>query len=87
MTARRTLRLYTRPGCHLCDDARTLLKRLAYTYPFTVDEVDITVDQDAFLRYCFEIPVVAIGESIVPAAVDEARVRSVLDWEFRDEHA
>jgi len=79
--------LYSRPGCHLCDESRRILQRLAADYPFTIHEVDITVDHDAFLRYWAAIPVVAVGDSIVPAALDEAQLRTVFDWEFRDDAA
>jgi hypothetical protein len=85
VTAPRSVRLYTRPGCHLCDQARQILQSLRRQYRFSVEEVDISVDRDAFLRYWAAIPVIEVGESLVPAALDEARVRSVFDWEFRDE--
>ena len=41
----RTVTLYTRPGCHLCDDARAALQRVGH--PF--EEVDIESD-DELLR-------------------------------------
>ena len=78
------LRLYSRPGCHLCEQSRALLSRLAPAYGFHVEEIDITTDHDAYLRYWASIPVVEVGDSIVPAALDEHRLRSVLDWELRD---
>ena len=87
MTPARTVVLYGRPDCHLCEEARALLVKLAAEYRFTLREVDITADRDAYLRFWSTIPVVAVGESLVPAALDEERVRSVLDWEFRDDTA
>jgi len=80
----RSVVLYGRPDCHLCEEARALLGRLAPEYGFDVREVDITADRDAYLRYWSLIPVVVVGESEIPAALDEHRVRSVLDWELRD---
>jgi hypothetical protein len=79
--------LYSRAGCHLCEQARAILDRLAGDYRFTVREIDIDSDRDAFLAYCFSIPVVKVGESTVEVALDEHRLRSVFDWELRDERA
>ena len=45
MTARVTL--YTKPGCHLCDDARTVVARVCAQLGESFDEVDITAGPDA----------------------------------------
>jgi glutaredoxin len=57
----RQITLYTRPGCHLCEDAAELLERLAARIPIEVTEVNILNDVDLFERYKHSIPVVAIG--------------------------
>jgi glutaredoxin len=68
----RTVTLYTRPGCHLCDEARTELQRLRARLPFTLQEVDITTDDALHLRYLERIPVVALdGEELFDFFVDE----------------
>ncbi len=82
-----TVRLYSRHGCHLCEESRRILERLAPEYHFEIEEIDIDVDRDAYLRYWTLIPVVVVGESVIPAALEEFRVRSVLDWELGDGHA
>jgi glutaredoxin len=67
-----TVTLYTRPGCHLCDDARAELKRLRARLPFTLHEVDITTDDDLHRRYLERIPVIALdGEELFDFFVDE----------------
>lgn len=67
--------LYGRPGCHLCDDARTVLERVGH--PFA--EVDIESDDDLFKRYLERIPVVALdGEELFEFFVDEAELRARL---------
>jgi glutaredoxin len=53
--------LYTRPGCHLCEDAADLLDRLGERFPLRVTEVNILNDVDLFERYKHSIPVVAIA--------------------------
>lgn len=56
--------LYTRSGCHLCDEVKATLARLEKRggLPFTWREVDIDADSDPDLQKKFneEIPVVFI---------------------------
>ena len=52
-----TLTLYSKPGCHLCQEVRTLLDELQPEYNFRIGEIDITRDADLFARYRYEIPV------------------------------
>ena len=67
-----TVTLYSRPGCHLCDDARVVLKRLRARFPFTLEEVDITLDDALHRRYLERIPVIALdGEELFDFFVDE----------------
>jgi glutaredoxin len=67
-----TLTLYSRPGCHLCDDARVVLERIGE--PF--DEIDIDSDDELFKRYLERIPVVALdGEELYDFFVDEQDLR------------
>lgn len=69
----KTVTLYSRPGCHLCDDARAALERTQARAPFTVHEVDITTDDALHARYLERIPVVALeGEELFEFFVDEA---------------
>ena len=53
--------LYSRPGCHLCDDAAELLERLAQRIPLAVVEVNILSDIDLYELYNHSIPVVALA--------------------------
>jgi glutaredoxin len=67
-----TITLYSRPGCHLCDDARAALQRLHARFAFDLREVDITGDDDLHRRYLERIPVVALdGEELFDFFVDE----------------
>jgi glutaredoxin len=59
-TPRRVV-LYSRPGCHLCDDAAELLERLAQRIPIALTEVNILSDIDLYERYKHSIPVVALA--------------------------
>jgi glutaredoxin len=64
--------LYSRPGCHLCDDARAMLERTGA--PF--EERDIETDDGLFRRYLERIPVISIdGEDEFELVIDEASLR------------
>jgi glutaredoxin len=68
----RTVTLYSRPGCHLCDEARQSLQRVQTRAPFRLREVDITTDDVLHARYLERIPVVALdGEDLFDYEVDE----------------
>ena len=75
------LTLYTRPGCHLCDEAReAILGRRGELPPFDLREVNIEADQDLHARYLERIPVLELeGEVIFELHVDLARLRARLD--------
>jgi glutaredoxin len=53
-----TITLYSKPGCHLCEEARALLDELGQDLGFAIEEIDITTDAALFARYRYEIPVV-----------------------------
>ena len=75
----RTVTLYGRDGCHLCDDARAALERVRATHPFTLEEVDIDADEELFKRYLERIPVIALdGEELFDFFVDERALRERL---------
>ena len=68
----RRLTLYSRPDCHLCDDARAVLERVGE--PF--DEVDIAIDEALHARCLERIPVIALdGEELYDFFVDEPDLR------------
>ncbi len=49
--------LYTKPGCHLCDDARVVVAEVCRAVGAAWVEVDITGDPDLQRRFAEEIPV------------------------------
>ena len=56
------LTLYSRPGCHLCDEMKAVIARVVRELetPVAIDEVDISTDADLEARYGLEIPVLLI---------------------------
>jgi uncharacterized membrane protein len=56
-----TVTLYTRPGCHLCDQARNDLAALQSQIPHKLLEVDIESDPALQKKFLTEIPVIEVG--------------------------
>lgn len=53
--------LFSKPDCHLCEDVKTLLRKMQSVHLFTLREIDIT-DQEALMaQYGEEVPVVFIN--------------------------
>ena len=62
----RRVRLYARPDCRLCDEARSGLERLrADGFGFDLEEVDIERDEELHARFLERIPVVELDGEIV----------------------
>jgi glutaredoxin len=73
------VRLYTRPGCHLCDVAREVILLERVRIPFAFEEIDIEGDDTLELEYGIRIPVVTIdGEERFEIGVDPAEFRAAL---------
>ena len=66
------LTLYSKPGCHLCDDMKETIDRIATRVPLTLRIVDITGDAQLEAAYGLEIPVLLIdGHKAAKYRVDE----------------
>jgi thiol-disulfide isomerase/thioredoxin len=55
------LTLYSRPGCHLCDEMKEIVYRVVRQLGGTVAEVDISGDPELEARYGTEIPVLLVN--------------------------
>lgn len=55
------LTIYTKPDCHLCEEAYRLLMDVACDVPLVIDVVDISQPhhQSFWEKYCQQIPVIA----------------------------
>lgn len=68
--------LYTRAGCHLCDDARVVVQRVVGQ---AYEEIDIDGDPRLAERYGEEVPVVAVdGRQLCYWRVPEDRLRTAV---------
>jgi len=77
MTARVTF--YTRPGCHLCDEARVLIEQVCAELGESYDEISIAGDPDLERRFGHEVPVTMVdGRQHDYWRVDPHRLRDAL---------
>ena len=77
MNARITL--YSKPGCHLCDQAKEVIERVCADLGTSYDVVDITVSTGLMDAYGEQIPVTFVdGRQHDFWRVDEARLRRAL---------
>ena len=71
--------LLSRPGCHLCDDAREVIARVASELGVRWTERDITASDDDLRQYSDMVPVTFVdGVQHDFWRVDEARLRKAL---------
>ena len=76
----RDVTLYSRPGCHLCEEAKAAIAPVLRQFGAALHEVNI--DEDAVLkeRYGWDIPVIFIGKhKAAKHRIDVARFRRQLD--------
>ena len=52
--------VYSKPNCHLCDEAKAAIHEAGCEGQFILEEVNIESDPDLLERYRYEIPVIAI---------------------------
>ena len=73
------VRLLTRPGCHLCDEARAVVEQVCAEVGETYEEVDVDGDPELRRRYTDEVPVTFVdGAQHDFWRVDPARLRTAL---------
>jgi glutaredoxin len=53
--------LYTRPGCHLCDEAKREMRSANCADHYVLEEINIDDDPALHERYRYEIPVITIN--------------------------
>jgi glutaredoxin len=71
--------LYTKPGCHLCDDARAVVAEVCEELGEDFDEIDISTSPELMDRYGEEIPVTFVdGAQHDYWRVEAARLRGAL---------
>jgi glutaredoxin len=75
------LTIYSRPGCHLCDEMKAVVGRVVRTAgtAISIEEVDISTDPDLESRYGLEIPVLLVdGRKAAKYRITEEELRRLL---------
>ena len=52
--------IYSRPGCHLCEEAKAAIKTAGCDDQFTLEEINIESDDELLRKYKYDIPVITI---------------------------
>lgn len=52
--------VYSRPGCHLCDEAKHAIQSAALDDRFVLEEINIESDPHLLRNYRYDIPVVTL---------------------------
>ena len=74
-----TLTLYSRPGCCLCEDMKTVLTQVRRDIPFNLEEINISTDPELETRFGQEIPVLFVnGRKAFKYRVSERELRQKL---------
>ena len=71
--------IYSRPGCHLCDEAKAAILSAGCSDQFVLEQINIESDEELLRKYKYDIPVVAInGVETFIHRVDPHEFRSAL---------
>jgi glutaredoxin len=74
-----TVTIYTRPGCHLCEEAKAAILSAGCETEFQLEEINIDSDETLLERYRYEIPVVMInGIKVFKYSVEPAEFKKKL---------
>ena len=77
--------IYSKPGCHLCDEAKASILSSGCTDQFVLEEINIESDEVLLRKYKYDIPVIAIngGEAFihrVDASDFRARIKRISEF-------
>jgi glutaredoxin len=77
------LTIYSKPGCHLCDEMKSLVHRIiaeqSNDRAIALEEIDISSDSDLLDRYGLEIPVLFIdGKKVAKYCVSETELTQMV---------
>ena len=71
--------LYTRSGCHLCEEAKEAVVRASTGFDFRLEEVDVDGSPELAAKYGERVPVLVIeGGPTIESQIDERSVKSAL---------
>ena len=59
--SRQRVTIYTRPGCHLCEEAKESIRDADCAGEYILDEINIETDPTLLKQYQDDIPVVLVN--------------------------
>jgi glutaredoxin len=75
----RDVTIYSRPGCHLCEEAKAQIAPLLKEFGARLTEINIDEDPELRTRYDYDVPVIFLGaRKIGKHRVDPAQFRRQL---------
>ena len=77
---KRRVIVYSRPGCHLCDEAKAAIENSNCSEHYTLEEVNIESDAELLKKYKYDIPVILVdGKEVFRHRVDphEFKIRVI----------
>jgi glutaredoxin len=75
--------VYSRPGCHLCEEAKISIKQADCDDAFTLEEINIESAVELLKKYKYDIPVVTInGIEVFKHRVDPDEFRRAVQSEL-----
>jgi glutaredoxin len=75
----RTITIYSKPDCHLCEVAKQVVDRCRGKVDFALEVVDISQNSTLFERYRDDIPVILLdGKEIARHFVRERKLLELL---------
>ncbi|RTR36243.1 glutaredoxin family protein [Robertmurraya yapensis] len=73
------VKLYTRNGCHLCENGKAILLKLKQKWDFHYIEEDIEASDELTEQYGLMIPVIEVdGEEVQFGQIDEWTIEEAL---------
>lgn len=73
---KKNVKLYSRPRCHLCQTAREILEDLQHEWNFTIEDINIDLDDELVEKYGIMIPVVVLdGEELQYGRINKKFIR------------
>ena len=75
--------VYSRPGCHLCEEAKDAIHSAGVDELFTLAEINIESDPELLNKYKFDIPVVMLdGTEIFRHRVDKQKFAELVQMKL-----
>ena len=55
------IEIFSKENCQLCDEAKSVIKKVKMSIEFDFIEIDITKDKEIFEKYKYDIPVIHLN--------------------------